>query len=166
MGLTHIITYWTDMRRQFAEYLFQEMKTNNKIWLATGDLGYGLWDKIKNQFPERFINVGSAEQLLVDMAIGLKLSGKIPIVYSITPFFLRAFESLRTYVNYERIGIKLVGSGRDQDYLHDGISHWAHDDELLLKGLNNIKLYKPNELTNILDEFLYSENPAYLNLRR
>ena len=63
----------------------------------------------------------------------------------------------------------LVGAGRDKDYSHDGISHWAEDDELVLKSLPNIKIYKPkddNELKQIFSEFLYSDKPCYLNLRR
>ena len=50
------------MRKQFAEILHNEMGKNKNIVLLTGDLGYGLWDKIKIDFPDRFINVGSSEQ--------------------------------------------------------------------------------------------------------
>ena len=81
----------------------------------------------------------------------------------------RPFEFLRNYVNYESIPVKLVGSGRDKDYEHDGMSHWAHDDEQVLAALPNIKIYKPrtiDELKEIFPEFLYSKEPAYLNLVR
>ena len=95
---------------------------------------------------------------------------QVPICYSITPFVLyRPFEFLRTYVNHERIPVKLVGCGRDKDYDHDGISHWAEDDERVLAALPNIRIFKPaddEELARIWRDFLLSPEPAYLNLRR
>ena len=45
-------------RKLFAELLFNEMAVNEDIYLVTGDLGYGLWDKIRDTYPERFFNVG------------------------------------------------------------------------------------------------------------
>lgn len=114
------------------------------------------------------MNVGSSEQLMIGIAIGLAESGFIPVVYSITPFLLyRPFEMIRNYVNKENINVKLVGIGRDKDYFHDGFTHWGEDDLTIMKSFNNIKLYKPSKLTDILfEEFLCTSNPAYLNLTR
>ena len=157
------------MRKTFVDLLFVEMCCDPNIFLLTADLGYGILDKIKTEFPNRFYNVGAAEQLLIGAACGLADSGKIPVCYSITPFLLyRPFELLRTYVNYENIPVKLVGSGRDKDYIHDGISHWAEDDEDVLKPLRNISIYKPTKQTLpvIFNRFLYEKNPSYLNLAR
>ena len=71
------------MRRTFASLLHQEMEHNQDIHLITGDLGYGLWDSIRDTYPERFHNVGSSEMVMMGMAIGLAMEGKIPFVYSI-----------------------------------------------------------------------------------
>src|SRR3990167_5924344 len=107
------------MRGWFAYELYHKMLENDKIWLIVGDLGYGMFDKIREDFPDRFINTGAAETSMMNIACGLALEGKIPFVYSITTFLLfRPFEVLRTYVNHEKIPIKLVGSGRDKDYEH------------------------------------------------
>ena len=57
------------MRKRFASLLYNEMNKNDKIVLITGDLGFGLFDEIRKDFPDRFINVGSAEQLLIGLAI-------------------------------------------------------------------------------------------------
>lgn len=158
------------MRKQFANLLHDNMKLHKNIYLITADLGFGILDKIKEDFPSNFYNTGAAEQLMISIGIGLAENKKIPICYSITPFLLyRPFEFLRNYVNYEKIPVKLVGSGRDKDYAHDGISHWADDDELVLKSLPNIKIYKPNsekDLIEIFPEFLFSTDPCYLNLKR
>jgi len=74
------------MRRTFASLLHQAMEHNQDIHLITGDLGYGLWDDIRDDYPDRFYNVGSSEMVMMGMGIGLAMEGKIPFVYSITPF--------------------------------------------------------------------------------
>jgi transketolase len=158
------------MRKECMNLLLNEMVNNEEIITLTADLGFGLLDQIKNAFPERFHNVGAAEQLMIGAAVGLAEEGKIPVCYSMSSFILyRPFEFLRNYVNAELVPVKLIGSGRDKDYSHDGLSHWAHDDEIVLKALPNIKIYKPKdieELESVWPEFINSKEPAYLNLTR
>lgn len=152
------------------ELLLAEMHNNKNIITLTADLGFGLLDQIRATFPDRFFNVGAAEQLLIGSAVGLAENKKIPVCYSMSSFILyRPFEFLRNYVNHERIPVKLIGSGRDYDYSHDGMSHWAHDDEQVLQSLPNIKIYKPkniDELKQIWPEYINSNDPAYLNITR
>jgi len=158
------------MRKECMNILLAEMVNNDDIVVLTADLGFGLLDQIRNAFPERFHNVGAAEQLMIGAGVGLAEGGKIPVCYSMSSFILyRPFEFLRNYVNAENIPVKLIGSGRDKDYSHDGLSHWAHDDEVVLQALPNIKIYKPQsiqELEDIFPEFINSKEPAYLNLTR
>jgi transketolase len=158
------------MRKEFANLLLEETKTNSNIIVLTGDLGYKMWDEYKEQFPCNFYNLGSAEQLMIGTAIGLSYTGKIPICYSITPFLLyRPFELIRNYINYEQVPIKLIGSGRNKEYEHDGISHWAEDDENIMNNFTNIITWKPNTLEELIEgfkEFLYSKKPYYLNLSK
>ena len=150
--------------------LLAEMVENQNIITLTADLGFGLLDQIQNSFPDRFYNVGAAEQLMIGVGIGLAENGKIPVCYSMSSFLLyRPFEFLRNYVNEERVPVKLIGSGRDKDYSHDGFTHWAHDDEQVLAALPNIKIYKPTsieELEMIWQDFINNKEPAYLNLTR
>lgn len=105
---------------------------------------------------------------MVGMAVGFARAGYIPVCYSITPFLLyRPFEFIRNMVDHENVNVKLVGSGRDKDYSHDGFTHWGEDDMTFLKHFTNIKLYKPNELTDVMfHNFIQAPNPAYLNLKR
>jgi transketolase len=158
------------MRKECMTLLLAEMVNEQDIEVLTADLGFGLLDQIQNAFPERFHNVGAAEQLMIGAGIGLAEAGKIPVCYSMSSFLLyRPFEFLRNYVNAEIVPVKLIGSGRDMDYSHDGLSHWAHDDEKVLAALPNIKIYKPNsiaELESQFREFLYNPYPSYLNLTR
>ena len=147
------------MRRLFAGFLEEEMAADDRIVLLTADIGFGVLDSLRLRFPERVINIGSSESY----------AGKIVVCYTITPFLLyRPFEMLRNYVNYEKVPIKLVGCGRDKDYPHDGITHWAEDDETIVRAaFPNIGFHKPEELTReCVKGVLYSASPEYLNVRR
>jgi transketolase len=157
------------MRRVFADFLLNEMEQNEKIIIITADIGYGVLDKIRTKFPERFYNIGSSETLMIGMAVGFCYEGFIPICYTITPFLLyRPFEMIRNYVNYEKLNLKLVGSGRDKDYSHDGFTHWAEDDTHIVSNcFQNIEIYKPEILTKeIFMDFINNKPPCYLNLKR
>jgi transketolase len=156
------------MRKQFAEFLHSEMSQNEDIHVLTGDLGYGLWDRIKIDYPDRFTNFLSSEQLMVGAACGIAMEKKIPVVYSITPFVLyRPFEWIRNYLDHEKIPVKLVGGGRDKDYGYLGFSHWAEEDEQVMSVFKNIQFYKPEEFTKEIGlDLIYNKQPSYLNLSR
>jgi len=161
---------YNSQRGWFAYELYQQMKSNKDIWLITGDLGYGMFDTIKKNIPERFINCGAAEQAMMGVAVGLAMEGKIPFVYSITPFLLyRPFETIRNYINRELIPVKMIGGGRDQDYLHDGFSHWSEEDRYIMKLFNGIKSYWPEtmeEIPDLVRAMIKTKKPYYVNLRR
>lgn len=158
------------MRGYFVYAVHKQMAKNGNIWVLTTDLGYKMWDKIRQDFPSRFINVGAAEQSMLGIAVGLAIAGKIPIAYSITSFLLfRAFETIRNYINFEKIPVKLIGSGRDKDYLDDGISHWVDEDKEIMKIFNNIQSFWPEtleEIPNLVNKMITSDKPWYINLKR
>lgn len=158
------------MRKLFVELLYREMSVNDKIVVLTADLGYGMFDTLRRDYPDRFYNVGSAEQLMIGMAVGMVMECKIPICYSITPFLLyRPFEFIRNYLNQEKFSVKLVGGGRNQDYGYLGHTHWANDDFDIMKEFKNIDFYKPiddDELKQNFSQFLNSNTPAYINLKK
>lgn len=160
------------MRKLFAQVVLEEMKRNEKFVLITADMGYGLWDNVRNIYPSRFFNVGSAEQLMIGAAAGMALEGRIPICYSITPFLLyRPFEFIRNYMNIEKLNIKLAGGGRNRDYGYLGFTHWAEEDVDVLSALKNIKTVKPDASKNDEEELrllfaihLNTDTPTYINL--
>ena len=158
------------MRKDLAKLLLEEMRVNEDIYLITGDLGYGLWDDIRDTFPDRFFNVGSSEMVMMGTAIGLAMEGKVPFVYSITPFALyRPYEMIRNYVNHEKIPVNILGGGRDRDYGYLGFSHWADDDRELMKPFKNISTYHPTTLEDLENTFkliIKGQFPSYLNLKK
>ena len=158
------------MRQEFWNQLYKQMQNNPDIWVLVGDLGYGGADKIKSMFPQRFINCGASEQAMMGIAVGLALKGKIPFVYSITPFLLRRpYETIKLYLDGEKIPVKLVGSGRDKDYAHDGPSHDATDAPELLKTLPNIDSFFPDseeQVKEMLEIMVKGQSPAFISLKR
>ena len=156
------------MRREFADQLFQLMSNDEKIYFIIGDVGFGFFDNLKKTFPDRVINPGAAEQLIVGMASGLVMDGYKPIIYSITPFILfRPFEFIRNFIDHENLPVKIVGVGRDEDYGALGFTHFATDDKILTDSFNNIKLFRPDSVEELnLKQFMAYEGPAYLNLTR
>ena len=155
-------------KQLFADLLYDKMKRDDRVVFITADLGFNLWNKIQTDFPTRYFNCGASEQLMMGLGIGLALSGKIPVVYSITPFLLyRPFEWIRNYIDFENIPVKMIGSGRNKDYSHDGISHWAEDDAHIMSVFKNIISFYPStheSLQREFNELIDSNSPVYLNL--
>ncbi len=157
------------MRKTFTNLLYEEMKVNKDIYLLTGDLGFNLFEKIRDDFPDRFINVGVAEQVLIGAGIGLALKNKIGVCYSITPFLYRGFEFIRNYANHENIPLKLVGGGIEKDYGNLGSSHHSDDIYDVMNIFPNIEQFYPKkEELNVeyVKNFLYNGKPSFIGLRR
>ena len=158
------------MRGYFAYELHQQMEKDDRIWTLTGDLGFGMLDSLRDDFPDRFVNCGAAEFTMMGMAVGMSYEGKIPFVYSITPFLLaRPYEMIRNYVDRENLPVKLVGSGRDYDYAHDGFSHQATDARAILNNFPNIEQFWPEskeEIPDIVRQMVKSDRPQFISLRR
>ena len=158
------------MRKQFANLIHSKMATQSNIVVLTADLGYGLCDRIKIDYPDRFIDVGASEQLLIGASVGLSMEGKIPIAYSITSFLLyRGFEFIRNYIHHEKWPVVLAGGGRDKDYGYLGYSHWAEEDIEVLTNLRNINLYKPVDeqaMYQDVNTILEKKAPCYINLSK
>lgn len=155
-------------RGYFAGSLYEEMKKDDSIYLLTGDLGYKMFDKIKEDFPKRFINCGASEQAMLGIAVGLAQEGKKPFVYTITSFFLRAAETISLYLDHEGAAVRLVGSGRDADYRHDGISHDATKAQDFITSCHFMEYYPENleQLPNMVESMVKKDEPSFLSLRR
>lgn len=158
------------MRYKFADVLENLMDSDKNVFFLTGDLGYKIFDNIMDKYPDRAFTVGASEQMMLSMAVGLADSGKIPFVYSITPFLLyRPFEIIRNYLDNEKCNVKLVGCGRDSDYSHDGFTHYAGDDCKIMGSFENIECFWPGNLDDLESNIIYSKKsygPKYINLRR
>lgn len=158
------------IRGWFAASLHEAMSKDDRIWLLVGDLGYGMMDQIRDDFPDRFLNVGASEQLLIGAGVGLALRGKIPFCYSITTFLLfRPLEWIRNYLQHEGIAVRLVGSGWSDDYKHDGITHQPFELERVMKLFPRIPLAIPSRkeaVPDIVKMMVETDGPSFICLRR
>lgn len=161
--------WYPTQRGYFAGALYEEMKKNKDIWLVDADVGFGMFDKIKTDFPKRYINTGAAEQAAIAIAIGLAQEGKIPFVYIFTAFMLRAAETINLYIHCEQANVKLVGSGRNNDYkIDNGISHVPFVTQKFLRPLNITKLWpqEKQEVPKLVEKMIKDDKPYFLSLKR
>ncbi len=145
------------------------METNKDIFILLGGVGYHVMDDVCKDFPNRVIDCEASESAMVDIAVGLALSGKIPFVYAISPHLYRAFEGIRNYLNHESIPCKLVGVGRNKDYGPLGFSHYAEDDKAIFGIFPNIISLWPEtkeEIPDMVKRMAEGDIPYYLNLKR
>lgn len=156
------------MRRLFKTELHKQMTLDPKIVLVTFDMGYRMWDEVRDNYPKRFFNIGASEQAGMDIAIGMALSGKKVFVYTISSFYLRCAEAINLYLHHEQIPVRLVGSGVDDSYKHDGFSHNCTMAQKFM-DLMNFKTYYPktkSEVPSYLKLMLQSEKPSCIMLQR
>src|SRR5579863_6237661 len=105
------------MRGAFFETLVDLAERDDRIYLVLADIGFGVVETFAQKFPERFLNVGVAEQNLTGIATGIALTGKIVFTYSIANFpILRCFEQIRNDVCYHKANVKIVSVGGGYSY--------------------------------------------------
>ncbi len=122
------------MRRSFIQTLAALAETDPRILLLTGDLGFTVVEPFANRFPDRFVNVGVAEQNMVGLATGLADAGFLPFVYSIATFaVLRPFEFIRNGPIAHGLPVRIVGVGGGFEYGSAGATHHALEDVALLR---------------------------------
>lgn len=158
------------MRKAFIESLIKEARQNPDIFLITPDLGFSVLEPFAEEFPDRFLNVGIAEQNAVGIAAGLALSGKIVYVYSIIPFVtMRCFEQVRIDVAYMNVNVRLVGVGAGLSYGAAGATHHAIEDIAIMRALPNMTVCCPGdplEVKGILQESVTYQGPMYIRLAK
>ncbi|HMQ34518.1 MAG TPA: transketolase C-terminal domain-containing protein, partial [Chloroflexaceae bacterium] len=117
------------MRSTFISTLVDLAAQDERIVLLTGDLGYLAIEPFAERFPERFFNVGVAEQQMVGMATGLAEAGYIPFCYSIVTFAtLRPYEFIRNGPVLHNLPVRIVGVGGGVEYGHNGPTHYGIED--------------------------------------
>jgi transketolase len=156
------------MRAALIRKLTEVMEKEEDIVVLTGDLGFSFLENIENKFPDRFYNVGIAEQALVGIAAGLAKEGKRVVVYSILPFLIyRPYEQILLDVCYHELPVIFVSSGTGFSYGSDAVSHYGLTDLSLMLPIPNIAVYSPAESTEaafFIEEALKNNKPAYIRL--
>jgi transketolase len=158
------------VRTAFIKTLTELAALDDRIMLLTGDLGFGVVESFANQFRDRFINVGVAEQNMTGVAAGLALSGRIVFTYSIANFpTLRCLEQIRNDVCYHNANVKVVSVGGGFAYGSLGMSHHATEDLAVMRAIPNMTVVAPGdplETAAAVRAVAAAEGPAYLRLGR
>lgn len=158
------------MRTAFFETLAAVAERDERIYLLTGDLGFGVIEPFARRFPDRFINVGVAEQNMTGIATGLALGGKVVFTYSIANFpTLRCLEQIRNGPCYHQLPVKVVAVGGGLVYGSLGMSHHATEDLAVMRALPNMTVLAPGdprEAALATEAVAATPGPAYLRLAR
>lgn len=156
------------MRNTFMNTLIEEAKKDDRICFITPDMGYSVVEEFQRLFPNRFFNVGIAEQNAVGVAAGLALSGKIVYVYSIVPFVtMRCFEQIRVDVAYMNTNVRLIGIGAGLSYGPAGATHHSIEDIAIMRALPNMTVCCPGdpiEVREIVKQSVTYDGPMYIRL--
>ncbi|MCH7552768.1 MAG: hypothetical protein IIC82_02055 [Chloroflexi bacterium] len=132
------------MRDAFADELVDIAAADSRVVLLTGDIGFNVFDRFIEAFPDRFFNMGVAEANMMGVAAGLALSGKRPVVYTIIPFLtMRAYEQIRVDVCIQNLPVTIVGVGGGLAYGQLGPTHHATEDIAILRALPNMSILSP-----------------------
>jgi transketolase len=132
------------MRSAFIKALVEIAEKDARVLLLTGDLGYMAVEPFTEKFPDRFFNVGVAEQDLVGLATGLAEAGFTPFVYSIVPFaVLRPYEFIRNGPILHQLPVRIIGMGGGLEYGHNGATHYGLEDVGVLRIQPGITIVAP-----------------------
>jgi len=134
------------MRDSFIDSIYKVTELNNNVLCIVGDLGAFLLRNYIRDFPENYYNLGAAEQNIVGVAAGFAMSGKIPFVYSITPFITsRCYEQVKIDVCYNNANVKIVGVGSGVSYGTMGSTHHSLEDIAIMSALPNMVIISPSD---------------------
>lgn len=158
------------MRGAFFQTLVDLAGNDDRIYLLVADIGFGVVEPFARKFPERFLNVGVAEQNLTGIAAGIAMTGKIVFTYSIANFpILRCFEQIRNDVCYHKANVKIVSVGGGYSYGPLGMTHHATEDLAVLRALPEMAVVAPGdpvEVRGATRAMVEHQGPCYLRLGR
>ena len=156
------------LRTAFIDTLRELARIDDRIFLLTADMGYSVFETFRDEFPDRFLNTGIAEQNTIGVAAGLASRGKIVFVYSIIPFVtMRCFEQVRLDLAYNFMNVKLVGVGAGLTYGPLGSSHHALEDIAIMRSLPDMTVLCPGdpiETRELIKRSFEYEGPVYIRL--
>lgn len=156
------------MRTAFINRLVEEARKNPSIFLIVGDLGFSVVEQFMEEFPDRFLNVGVAEQNMIGIAAGLALEGYTVFTYSIGNFpTLRCMEQIRNDVCYHNLNVKIVAVGGGYAYGSLGASHHATEVIGMLRVIPNLIVCAPGdplETKGVISAIINYKGPCYVHL--
>ncbi|MFH1441035.1 MAG: transketolase [Candidatus Omnitrophota bacterium] len=157
-------------RKEVLNAIVPYFRKDKRYYLLVCDMGFGVIDELKEEFPGRIINCGIMEQATVGIAAGMSMSGLIPIVYSIVNFLVyRSLEQIRNDVVLQKLNVKFIATGVNDYFKFLGPSHCCGRDDISIMNLIRLKVYDPYSLKKtdfmyLVKQWINSPNPGYLRV--
>jgi transketolase len=158
------------MRNTFAETLYREATENDSIFIVVADISpVGNMANFRTEYPDRFINVGVAEQSMIGICAGLALKGCQPFAYTIATFSLyRPFEMVRDDLCYQNLPVTVVGMGAGVIYSDHGGTHHTMEDIAIAGAIPNMQIIAPCDPAEVVEATRWcarqKNGPIYLRL--
>lgn len=159
------------IREAFGRKLEMLGAVNSDVVVLDADLSASTQTKFfAKAFPERFFNVGIAEQDLIATASGLALTGKIPFAAAFAVFITgRAYDQIRMSVCYQKANVKIIGTHGGITVGEDGATHQSLEDVALMRELPNMTVVVPAdciECEQVLEYAVEHKGPVYIRIAR
>ena len=160
------------LRDFFLEEIYLRMKLDKNIFFITADFGSPVVDKIKEEFNDRFLNVGIAEQNLINISTGLALEGFKVFAYGISSFIsMRCLEQIRINLGLlnqiKKLNINIISVGAGTSYEVSGPTHHCLEDISIINSIPGIEIFCPSDikLTKLyIDRALNKIGTKYIRL--
>jgi len=158
-----------NFRKEIVESLLPYFRKDRRYHLLVCDMGFGVTDRLREEFPDRITNCGIMEQGTVGIAAGMSMIGMIPIVYSIVNFLVfRALEQIRNDIILQDLNVKFIATGVNDYFSFLGPSHCCSQDDISLMQLINMKIYDPGTggegFGKVVEEWLQFQGPSYIRV--
>lgn len=159
------------VREAFGKALVDLGKSNENIVVLDADLSASTQTKLfAKEFPERFFDVGIAEQNLIETSAGLSATGKIPFCATFAMFATgRTYDQIRNTVCYSKFNVKIVGTHGGVTVGEDGATHQALEDISLMANLPNMCVIVPADYAETYSAVKYAsehDGPFYIRVAR
>ena len=158
-------------RQSYGEKLVELGGKNTDIIVLDADLSSATKTAMfAKEYPDRFINVGIAEQNMMGIAVGLSTFGKIPFVSTFAVFAAgRAYDQIRNSIAYPNSNVKICATHAGVTVGEDGATHQMLEDLSLMRTLPNMTVISPSDDTQtkwVIEEISKVQGPVYVRLSR
>jgi|SRR5659263_120375 len=157
-------------RGNIVDAIIPYAREDERIVLLVCDMGFGVTDNFKKEFPDRIFNMGIMEQGTVGIAAGMAMTGLVPIVYSIVNFLaFRAIEQIRNDVVMQDLNVKFIATGVNDFFKFLGFSHCCGQDDKKIMHLINMRVFDPYDRESIdfnkmVEEWIMDTKAGYIRV--
>ena len=158
------------MRNTFVDEVLKIAREDPRVVFLMSECGFSVTEGFEEEFPDRFYNVGIAEQSLIGTAAGVALRGMRPVAYNMAMFLtMRAYEQIRVDIAYQNLPVILAGVGPGVGYGAAGTTHHAIEDIAIMRALPNMTIVFPAHETDVravTRQAFEQKRPIYIGLGR